>query len=109
MRDAPSPQAGILTGPDKLQLDITAYQVLIGRTEVPVTPREFDVLRLLLQHRGEVISAEDLALAIWGHGTFGSRNFVEAHVSRLRRKLREAGSGGVIRTVRGIGYVIRMP
>ena len=46
-------------------------------------------------------------LAVWGYETFGSRNFVEAHISRLRRKLSRAGTVGAIKTVRGVGYVIR--
>jgi DNA-binding response OmpR family regulator len=44
---------------------------------------------------------------IWGYETFGQRNFVEAHVSRLRSKLAEVGAADVVSTVRGVGYVIR--
>jgi DNA-binding response OmpR family regulator len=44
---------------------------------------------------------------IWGYETFGSRNFVEAHVSRLRAKLKAAGAGNVVSTVRGVGYIVR--
>ena len=42
------------------------------------------MLRLLLEHRGEVIHPDELSVSIWGYETFGSRNFVEAHISRLR-------------------------
>jgi DNA-binding response OmpR family regulator len=107
MSDAHAPHAGILYGPYGLRLDPSAHQVFVGTAEVPLTQREFDLLRDLLDHRGQVLSADDLALRVWGYETFGSRNFVEAHISRLRRKLRDAGAGDAIRTVRGVGYVIR--
>jgi DNA-binding response OmpR family regulator len=74
---------------------------------VVLTPKEFAVLRVMLEHRGEVVSTEDLSVSIWGYQTFGSRNFVEAHVSRLRSKLATAGAPGAVTTLRGVGYVIR--
>ena len=65
------------------------------------------MLRLMLERRGEVLETDTISTQIWGYETFGSRNFVEAHISRLRAKLLQAGADGVITTVRGIGYVIR--
>ena len=56
---------------------------------------------------GEVIPPDDLSVQIWGYETFGSRNYVEAHVSRLRGKLADCGADGVIGTVRGVGYMVR--
>lgn len=50
-----------------------------------------------------------ISLPIWGHDTLGSPNYIEAHISRLRRKLREVDAGQVIETVRGAGYRIRQP
>jgi two-component system OmpR family response regulator len=65
------------------------------------------LLRLLLEHRGEVLTADEISNAVWGHETFGARNFVESHISRLRSKLARAGASGVVTTVRGIGYIVR--
>lgn len=96
-----------LTGPNDIEMRLRAHAVLVGDVEVALTPKEFAVLRNLLEHRGEVVSPDDLSRAIWGYETFGSRNFVEAHVSRLRSKLAKAGAGDVVTTMRGIGYVIR--
>ena len=79
----------------------------VGGEEVKFTPKEFAILRLLLEHRDEVISSDDLSVQIWGYETFGSRNFVEAHVSRLRSKLGKAGAPDVVTTMRGVGYVVR--
>ncbi len=96
-----------LTGPDGVVLHERAYQVFVGEDTVQLTPKEFSVLRLLLERRGEVLATDVISTEIWGYGTFGSRNFVEAHVSRLRSKLALAGAREVISTVRGVGYVIR--
>ena len=79
----------------------------VADVDVPVTPKEFDLLRLLLERRGEVLTTDAISQAVWGCETMGSRNFVEAHISRLRSKLGTVGAGEVIETVRGVGYVIR--
>jgi DNA-binding response OmpR family regulator len=96
-----------LTGPQGVSLLERAYQVFVGENAVQLTPKEFSVLRLLLERRGEVLATDVISTEIRGFGTFGSRNFVEAHVSRLRSKLAVAGASDVVGTVRGIGYVIR--
>jgi DNA-binding response OmpR family regulator len=96
-----------LTGPGGLLMQVRSHEVYIGTEKLSLTPKEFSVLQLLLEHRGEVVAPDQLSLSIWGYETFGSRNFVEAHISRLRGKLSRAGTAGIIKTVRGIGYVIR--
>lgn len=96
-----------LAGPDGIVMRLRSHSVVVGTEDVMLTPKEFAVLRLLLERRGEVINPDELSLKIWGYETFGSRNFVEAHVSRLRSKLTKAGAGDVVRTMRGVGYMIR--
>ncbi|MBM4411515.1 MAG: response regulator transcription factor [Chloroflexi bacterium] len=96
-----------LEGPDGLVLRLRSHEALVGDSPLDLTPKEFALLRLLLDHRGNVVRLDELSLAIWGYGTFGSRNFVEAHVSRLRAKLAQHGVEHALKTVRGEGYVIR--
>lgn len=96
-----------LTGPHGVVLRARAYQVFVGEDAVGLTPKEFSMLRLLLERRGEVLAMDVISTEIRGYETFGSRNFVEAHVSRLRSKLGDAGASDVIDTIRGVGYVIR--
>ena len=96
-----------LTGPEGILMRLRAYETFVEDRPLQLTPKEFAVLRLLLEHRGEVLSTDALSTHIWGYETFGSRNFVEAHISRLRSKLRKAGATEVVCTVRGVGYVIR--
>lgn len=97
----------VLHGPADIRLLLRAHEAFVGEEQVHLTPKEFEVLRVLLARRGEVIPPDDLSVLIWGYETFGSRNYVEAHVSRLRGKLAECGAEGVIGTVRGVGYMVR--
>lgn len=97
----------VLHGPDQIRLLLRSHEAYVAEQQVHLTPKEFDVLRVLLTRRGEVVAPDDLSVEIWGYETFGSRNYVEAHVSRLRGKLADAGAIGVIGTVRGVGYLVR--
>ncbi len=96
-----------LIGPAGILMNLRAHEVSVGGAKPQLTPKEFAVLRLMLERRGEVLTTDALSTQIWGYETFGSRNFVEAHISRLRRKLCDAGAVDVVSTVRGVGYVIR--
>jgi DNA-binding response OmpR family regulator len=97
----------VISGPGGLILRPRAHEASVSGAILELTPKEFAVLRLLLERRGDVLTADAISEALWGHETFGARNFVEAHVSRLRHKLRAAGAPDVITTVRGVGYKIR--
>ncbi|MCK9486096.1 MAG: response regulator transcription factor [Dehalococcoidia bacterium] len=97
----------VLHGPSDIRLHLRAHETYVGVRQLHLTPKEFQVLKVLLSRRGEVIAPDELSVEIWGYETFGSRNYVEAHVSRLRGKLAEAGAVDVINTVRGVGYMVR--
>ena len=99
--------AVVIAGPDGLTLNRRTRELHVGGSAVDLTPREFALLALLLERRGQVLSVDAIALAVWGHGSLGERNFVEAQISRVRAKLSRAGVEDVIRTIRGIGYVVR--
>lgn len=97
----------VLTGPAGLELHSAARLAFCGEHELNLTSTEFSLLEELLNRGGAVVAVDDLSRVIWGHETLGAPNYVEAHISRLRRKLREVGAGRVIETVRGAGYRIR--
>ena len=105
-RAGTSPSAE-LEGPGGLRVDRGSHRAAIGEQLLDLTQKEFAVLTLLLERRGEVMSADDLSRNVWGYETFGARNFVEKQISRLRSKLSAVGADDVISTVRGVGYVIR--
>lgn len=96
-----------LAGPHGLRLRLRSREAVLGGVPLAVTQTQFAVLRELLWRRGQVVSADALSRAIWGHHTFDAPNYVEQHISRLRVKIEAAGVPRLIETVRGAGYVIR--
>lgn len=99
--------ATVLRGPAGVTLDARSREVRVHDVQVELSPREFELLRLLLEHRRQVMTPDTIAAQLWGYQTLGERNFVESHISRLRKKLRAAGAAEVISTARGAGYVVR--
>ena len=82
-------------------VSLPAREVRLDGTEIPLTPKEFDLLAYLIQHAGAVVSRDDLLERVWGFIYPGETRTVEVHVAQLRKKL---GTPDLIRTVRGIGY-----
>lgn len=89
----------------ELRLDPATHQVSLGGDAVELAPREYALLRLLLEQRGKVLSRTRLVEALYGWDGELESNAIEVHVHHLRRKL----GNELIRTVRGIGYGIDRP
>ena len=85
-------------------LDKEAYTVTIKGEPVELRPKEFDILHLLLEKKGNVLSREFLCEGVLGYEFFGSSRTIDAHVKNLRKGLGPAGD--IIKTVRGVGYKI---
>ncbi len=79
---------------------------LFGK-EITLTPIEFSVLWYLCEHKGKVVSSEELFEAVWGEKFLDNNNTVMAHIGRLRDKLNEpAKNPRFIKTVWGVGYTV---
>ncbi|WP_026453329.1 response regulator transcription factor [Saccharomonospora iraqiensis] len=76
---------------------------------VPFSPREFALLEVLAGRPGTVVTKDELLRAVWGDEQAATRNVVEVYVGYVRRRLEAAGAHGVVRTVRGHGYVASDP
>jgi two-component system response regulator MprA len=87
-----------------LVLDDRSHTVFRGERQVDLTPREFELLRFLMRHPGEVIPHARLLAAIWG---YQDSRVLDVYVRYLRTKLEAAGEPRLLHTVRGIGYVLR--
>ena len=72
-----------------------------------MTTKEFSLLQLLLRHRGQVLSREQITRQLWDQDFDGASNVLEVHVKNVRRKLSKAGHDEAIETVRGTGYRFR--
>jgi DNA-binding response OmpR family regulator len=89
-----------------LEIDVGRREVLVSGTEVQLAPKEFDLLWELLDHRGLVLTRDQLLERVWGYTFAGDTRTVDVHVRQLRRKLGEASP---IVTVWGVGYKVASP
>lgn len=94
----------------ELAIDEVAQRVSWKDRHVDLSATELALLAVLARHRGEVLSKTRLLSVVWGH-THADVNVVEAHMSRLRRKLWSADTelSSAVRTVHGRGYVLDLP
>jgi two-component system alkaline phosphatase synthesis response regulator PhoP len=86
----------------ELQVLPARRQVLVSGQEVLLTPKEFDILRLLISHPGLVLSRGQIQDQVWGMEYLGETRTVDVHIRTLRQKLGICGE--LIETVRGVGY-----
>lgn len=91
----------------RLVMDTARYEVRYEDTPVELTHREFELLRVLLENKNIVISRETLMQKVCGYDYMGETNVIDVYVRYLRSKLDEVFGIKLIRTVRGVGYVIR--
>jgi two-component system KDP operon response regulator KdpE len=113
VRHASGPAAAeggrVIVGP--LEFDPIAHVVRVSGTVVDLTPREFEILRVLLANAGRLVTKGRLLRAVWGEAYRTEDSYVYVHVSQLRRKLAAADPSGKVRdlivTEPGVGYRIR--
>lgn len=85
-------------------VDVASREVACAGRRVPLTAKEFELLRVLLEERGRVLSRETLLRRVWGDDYEGGTRTVDVHVTRLRKKL---AAPELIVTHRAAGYTIR--
>jgi DNA-binding response OmpR family regulator len=86
-----------------LFVDAGRREVKVGDEEIQLAPKEFDLLWELLDHRGLVLTRDQLLERVWGYTFAGDTRTVDVHVRQLRRKL---GDASPIVTVWGVGYKV---
>ena len=91
-----------------LELDEDAHEVSRAGAPVELTPTEFRLLRFLMVNAGRVVSKGQILNQVWDYGPDRDGGVVEPAVSYLRRKV-DQGQPRLIHTVRGFGYVLRIP
>jgi two-component system alkaline phosphatase synthesis response regulator PhoP len=88
-----------------LTVDFAARLVRRGGVEVPLRPKEFDLLAALVRHRGRVVSRDELLREVWGYAEGTQSRTVETHLAALRERLDDdPGAPRYIITVRRAGY-----
>lgn len=89
-----------------LVVDTRARRASVDGREIPLTPKEFEVLALLAEDPGAAVDRRRILREVWGTTWYGPSKAIDMHVSALRKKL---GDPGLIETVRGIGFRLREP
>lgn len=92
----------LIVGP--VAIDVPARTVEVGDATIALTRIEFDLFYELVRRVNTVVPREDLQSLVWGPEWSGGSHLVEVHVSKVRRKLSDAGVTSFIRTVREVGY-----
>ena len=88
----------------RLALNVGQHTVKVDGESVTLTLKEFELLQLLLEHKGMVFSRDQLLNRVWGYAFDGENRTVDVHIRTLRQKLGPCGD--YIETVRGVGYKI---
>ncbi|WP_334141097.1 response regulator transcription factor [Rhabdothermincola sp.] len=90
-----------------LRIDRRSRRVMRGERELLLTKTEFELLSLLAEHAGQVLTRDLIFERIWGYSFETSSNSLDVYIGYLRRKTEQYGDPRLIHTVRGVGYVLR--
>ena len=100
-----APAKALTVGP--IALDPDRHTVAVNGQPVELTHREFDLLKILMENKGIVLSRNTLIERVWGYDYIGETNIVDVYIRYLRSKIDDAFGLKMIQTVRGVGYVLR--
>ncbi len=94
-----------------VEIDTEAKVMRYKGTLVDLTAKEYAIIEFLFYNANRVVSRLSIAEHIWGDNLdlFTMTNFVDVHIKNIRKKLKNAGAGKIIHTIRGIGYIVKEP
>ena len=92
----------------RLTLDIPRYVATFDQNPVDLTKREFDLLKILMENEGIVLTRDILLERVWGYNYMGETNSVDVYIRFLRGKIDDAFGVKYIHTIRGVGYTMRV-
>ena len=92
-----------------LLLDLRSRAVTRAGAKLDLTPKEYAILELFMQHTGAVVSRQQLAEHVWHADLIAIDNLMDVHIKNLRRKVDAPGQAALIATVRGRGFRLALP
>ena len=92
-----------------LQIDLIEHQVTRGNRELSLSQREFDLLVYLVKHNNEVQTRQQILEGVWGRPFVGDSNSLDVYMGYLRKKVEAQGEPQLLHTVRGVGFMARLP
>jgi two-component system alkaline phosphatase synthesis response regulator PhoP len=88
-----------------LELDFEVYRAKKAGEALVLSPREFELLRYLIERKGETVTRDKLLEDVWGYDNYPSTRTVDTHIAKLRAKIGDSGSEPrFILTIHGVGY-----
>jgi len=90
-----------------LKLFKNNYRVEYEKEEIELTKKEFELLEYLMINKNIVLSRDKILENVWGYDYFGETNLIDVYIRYLRSKIDQKYNVNIIRTVRGVGYIIR--
>ena len=99
-------QAGAALAVGGAVLDLKSACLHYEGKKLELTKNEFRILQILFEHKGEIVTRDTLISALWGQDAFLDDNTLTVNVARLRSHLEEIGLGGLVRTQKGVGYLV---
>ena len=94
---------------EDMALESATHKLRVGDRQIPLTPKEFAICRLLMREPGRVVSRRELLHGVWGLAHEPRTNFIEVHLTNLRKKLGQADRAEWLRTIRASGFVLNRP
>jgi len=92
----------------RLRFNFARYEVFIGNAKLELTPKEYELLKMLATNLGKVFTREQLLEKVWGYEYIGDTRTVDVHVRHLRSKMEhDTETAERLETVRGVGYRLR--
>lgn len=85
-------------------MESATHSLRAGKTEIPLTLKEYSLLECFLRRPNEVLTREDLCNKVWDFNSLTLSNVLDVHMKNLRKKLSGASNSGRFETVRGVGY-----
>jgi DNA-binding response OmpR family regulator len=88
-----------------IELDFETYRASRGTERLEMSPREFELLRYLIERKGDTVTRDQLLEDVWGYDSYPSTRTVDTHIAKLRAKIGDSGSEPrFIMTIHGVGY-----
>ena len=107
LRRVPGATASLRVVVGALDYDLSARELRVRGSALVLPRRELAILDTLMRRASRVVMREHLEAQVYGYDDEISSNALEAHISRLRKRLAEAGAGVILHGVRGVGYMLR--
>jgi DNA-binding response OmpR family regulator len=92
-----------------LQMDTLKHRVRRGGKDLDLTNREYELLEFFLRHPNELVTRTKLSEHVWEANFDTFSNVIDVYIARLRQKIDESFSVGLLETVRGKGYILKIP